>query len=144
MRNITKSFTSALIFISNLALANPVHTWHHVSTTEGVWDARLQMINEGGMFVTKDGSTLTDFTVTSSTPMEYGFAFDEGDDFNVAYTLTLTQRDTGVFRRFSNKACVFVITAAGPAQPDIHASNYNGAKCSWKVVKGYGEDFFTT
>ncbi|CAE7754213.1 ANKRD17 [Symbiodinium microadriaticum] len=42
---------------------------------------------------------------------------------------------------FTSMACVFVITAKGPAQPDVRAESFNGAICHWQVNPGYGENY---
>ena len=40
---------------------------------------------------------------------------------------------------FTSMACVFRITAKGPAQPDVLAEAFNGAICHWQVnPAGYG------
>jgi hypothetical protein len=139
---------SSLVIASLLsvnALAKPApHTWHTVSTSDGAWHARLQMINEGGSFVARDGSALTTFAINPNLSQDFGFIFDADADFNVAYTLTLVQDEPKNAKSFSSKACVYVITASGPAKPDIRASSFNGAKCESKIVHGVGEDFFVS
>ncbi|CAE7431716.1 ANKRD17, partial [Symbiodinium sp. CCMP2456] len=42
---------------------------------------------------------------------------------------------------FTSMACVFVITAKGPAQPDVRVETFNGAICRWQVNPGYGENY---
>jgi hypothetical protein len=120
---------------------NATHTWHTVSSANGTWQAKLQMLNEGGNFVTRGGAAITTFNISPGNPQDYGFVLDAGDDFDVAYTLTLTQNDQKNARQFVSKACVYVITARGPAQPDIRVSHFNGAECNWSLVKGVGENF---
>lgn len=132
-------FTHTAMAGTNTATPPKPHTWHTVSTNKGVWDGRLQIINENGSFVSRDGSPMTTFTISPNQPQDFGFLFTPDADFDIAYTLTLTERDS---KNFSSKACVYVITAAGPANPDIRPSSYNGAKCDWQVVHGKGEDFF--
>lgn len=129
-------------FVS-IAMANNKgpHTWHTVSSSNGTWVARLQMLNEGGSFVMRDGSSADTFTINPNQSQEYGFTFDGDDDFDVAYSLTLTLRNTEKLPQFTSKACVFVITAKGPAQPDIKTIQYNGAQCSYTIIPGRGEDF---
>lgn len=80
--------------------------------------------------------------VSSGEAQQFGFGFDNHADFNVAYTLTLTEQEGIDKLRMSSKACVFVITAKGPAMPDVTPISYNHAKCTWKVVPGTGEDFY--
>lgn len=134
----------SLVSFNALAQGSP-HTWHTVSANEGAWEARLQIINEGGSFVGRDGLALTTFTVSPTQPQDFGFVLAPEDDFNVAYTLTLTQKKpTFAFLHFSSKACVYVVTANGPAQPDIRATSFHGANCESKVMKGIGENFIVS
>lgn len=117
------------------------HTWHTVRALKGTWVAKLQMLNEGGSFVARDNTRLNTFTVSPEHEQDYGFQFDTGDDFDVAYTLTLTEKSPAAMPQFTSKVCVYVVTAKGPAQPDIRIETFNGAKCDWNVVRGIGEDF---
>lgn len=119
------------------------HTWHNVNASNGVWHGQLQVINEKGSFVGPDGMTpISEFLISPDKPQKYGFDFDLRDDFDVAYTVTLTQKAASSDTNFTSKTCVFVVTAKGPADPDIQVASYNGAACSWKKVPGVGEDFF--
>lgn len=133
-------FVGAMVLTGN-AMATPVHTWHTIRALDGNWTGKLQMLNEGGAFVTREKAPLTNFTITSDHAQDYGFIFDAGDDFDVAYTLTLKETKLAAMPQFVSKTCVYVITAKGPAQPDIRVSSFNGAKCDWNVVPGVGEDF---
>lgn len=129
-----------LVFISLSSFAGgKAHTWHVISSTNGEWHGNLRMINEIGSFVGEDGvSSIDSFSVSTQKPLKYGFIFDPSDDFDVTYTLTMTQDDV---KAFTSKACVYVITAKGPAMPDIRPVSYNGAKCDYNTVHGVGEDF---
>lgn len=133
----------ALLSFNASAKTSP-HTWHTVRSGDGIWEARLQMINEGGFFESRDGSRLTTFVISPDKSQDYGFSFDPDADFNIAYTLTLTQKSTGKPLRFSSKACVYVITAAGPANPDIRPVSFHGATCDFKIMRGVGEDFWVS
>lgn len=115
------------------------HTWHNVYSKNGTWKGTLQTINEDASFVAEDGSPISSFTVSEASPQKFGFIYGEDSDFDVAYTLTLTQNQLELF---TSKTCVFVITAKGPAQPDIRTEPYNGATCQWTLVPGVGEDFY--
>ncbi len=132
--------TPILLLASSIAMANsPIHSWHNVTSQNGQWHATLKGINELSIFVAADGITpISTFSVNPQCPAKYGFGFDPSDDFNVAYTLTLTQDSVATF---SSKACVFIITANGPANPDIRPISYNGAKCEYTIVQGVGEDY---
>lgn len=141
MKCIFKFILINFLFCIGYAVAGDVHTWHTVKSGQGSWQASLSMINQGGSFVTRNGKSLTTFEVSPDSPQEYGFIFDAGDNFDVAYSLTLTQVEKEKSLRFQSKTCVFVITAKSPAQPDIHPISFNGATCVWRVVPGVGQDF---
>lgn len=123
---------------TTIANAHPIHTWHTVSATHGSWQGKLYMINENGHFANREGNQIKDFTVQKDQSFDYGFSFEKGADFDIAYTLTLVEKTSAAF---VSKACVYVITAEGPAKPDIRISSFNGAKCDYKIVPGRGEDF---
>ncbi len=139
---VIKYFKKLSVFLGLLCIASgayaQVHTWHTIKVNNGVWSASLKAINEEASFVRADGSPISTFSMNPNDPVIYGFQFDPKDDFDVAYTLTLTHQDTA---DFITKTCVFVITAKGPADPDIRTLEYYGAKCSWVVVPKVGEDF---
>lgn len=139
--------TSILIFslFSSITMANEQpHTWHTVQSQNGRWHAQLQMINQKGSFVSRDGSPINTFTIDLNKPQDYGFVLDPDNDFDVAYTLTLVKEESEKTKQFSSKTCVYVITASSPAQPDIRPSSFNGAKCEWIINHGIGEDFIVS
>ncbi|QBR84451.1 hypothetical protein E3983_08810 [Legionella israelensis] len=119
------------------ALGCNVHTWHNVSAKEGTWKLNLQVISQQGYFVDETCHEIKTKDITKEQPLKYGFGFAKDADFNIAYTLTAVNEDKG----FQSKACVFVISATGPAQPEIKVLNYHGANCLWNLVPGTGEDF---
>lgn len=124
---------------TNVTVAEGVHTWHNVVAEESEWQGTLSFIHQSGYFVDRNYNKLSTFALSPHTPITYGFVFNKDATFDVAYTLTLTEKNT---RTFQSKTCVFVITAEGPAKPDIKALAYHGATCNYHVVKGVGEDFF--
>lgn len=133
--------TLGLIFWACLGQAEGVHTWHDVVSKEGAWSGRL-VISSGdqkGYFTdsqAKKVGQLYDFHLGTDNPFVFGFGFDfDGTDFDVSYTLTLYQTS------FVSKACVFNVSAKGPAQPDVRIETFNGAKCDYVVVHGRGENF---
>lgn len=130
----------ALMSASCVAYAKDerVHTWHKVIATAGTWQAKLSMLNQGGHFVDRGGHHVSEFIINKDQNAEFGFVFDQGDDFDVSYTLTIIQKTS---QAFVSKACVYVITAKGPAQPDVRPLSYNGADCQYRVVAGVGEDY---
>lgn len=136
-------FLLSFCLLSGNTLAELVkpHTWHNVSSTNGTWQASLQMINQDGYFVGRDTISASNFTISQNKSFDYGFGFNVGADFDIAYSLTLVQQRPQTARQFTSKACVYVITASGPARPDVRVSSFNGAKCDWKVQDGVGEDF---
>lgn len=141
LRNCFKKIkTTSLLLLATLSAtcyaANAPHTWQTVISENGTWHARLQMINEGGNFVARDGSPLNEFVINTNYPKDFGFSYDIGDDFDVAYTLTLTQEAATKSQRFTSKACVYIVTASSPGKPDIRTSSFNGAQCNSSMTKG--------
>lgn len=135
-----------IMLLSLIALAGQVnalphcmgiHTWHNVNAKEGQWKVTLQSISQEGRFTDEACNALTTTTLAAGNPLIYGFGFSRNADFDIAYTLTAVKQETS----FQSKACVFVITAKGPAQPDITALSYHGAVCEWSRIPGVGEDF---
>lgn len=147
VKNIIASAVAPLIItFANFSHANtnPVHTWHTIQSGNGVWDAKLQMLTGNGSFVSHDGKPMNNFSVSTAQSQEYGFVLGAYSDFNVAYTLTLISREPMDLKNvnFKSKACVFVLTATGPAKPDIRANSFNGAVCNWEIDPGRGENFY--
>ncbi|KGP62949.1 hypothetical protein EP47_07475 [Legionella norrlandica] len=114
-----------------------VHTWHEVVSKSGSWKVTFKMISQNGQFVDPSCADITEIGLTEDNSLTYGFKFSKEADFNIAYTVTAVNQDSN----FQSKACVFVVTANGPAQPDIQALSYHGAECQWYVVNGVGENF---
>ncbi|WP_298627468.1 hypothetical protein [uncultured Legionella sp.] len=123
--------------VNAFPLCPGIHTWHNVTSTDGQWSLTLQPINQQGVFTDSSCNTLRTATLSSDAAFIYGFGFPADADFDIAYTLTAVKKETS----FESKACVFVITARGPAQPDIAALSYHGAVCEWTRIPGVGEDF---
>lgn len=136
-----KIFASLLIVFAGQSYASPhcdgIHTWHNVNSKEGQWNITLQSINQQGTFTDPLCNSLTTAILSPAATFIYGFGFSRDADFNIAYTLTAVKQEA----TFESKACVFVITAKGPAQPDITALSYHGAVCEWTRIPGVGEDF---
>lgn len=132
---------STFAFLSTSANAAPVHTWNQVFSSKGNWTVKLSMLNEGGHFYDTAGAEISKFDLTHGTGYKYGFGFDHGADFDIAYTMVAIQQTPPAF---VSKTCVFVVTASAPARPDIRVSTFNGAQCSFKIVPGVGENFFVS
>lgn len=133
--------TVTLFLLSFCVRAEGVHTWHDIVSKEGRWSGRL-VISSGfqNAYFTdsqaKKTGQLYDFHLEEGTPFIFGFGFDfDGTDFDVSYTLTLYEVG------FVSKACVFNVSAKGPAQPDVRIERFNGAECEYQVVHGRGENF---
>ncbi|MDX1837379.1 hypothetical protein [Legionella taurinensis] len=133
------TFAAAMLLAGLLHAASEcrIHTWHAINSLDGQWKITLKMINQQGVFADRDCNPLTEASLSAEQPLIYGFGFPNDADFDLAYTVTAVKQEAG----FQSKACVFVVTAKGPAQPDITAIAYHGAECQWKVVRGVGEDF---
>ena len=138
---IIKTGILAALFMGSNAQA-AVHTWHNVKSVDGNWIGRLAIITaqQGGYFADEQSQSLGtsyDFTLLNDTPVIYGFGFDyETTDFNVAYTVSLYQKDSYVA-----KACVYTVTASGPGIPDIRINSFNGADCKTSRASHRGTDF---
>lgn len=121
-----KEFITTLILLFTLPLnACPVHTLHRVSSTQGAWQARLSIISESGEFVDQDCREINDFDIAPERDYRFGLKVTDSNTFDMAYTLTLSRDQAG----FTSPTCVFVVTAKGPAIPDVNIIAYNGAIC---------------
>lgn len=145
------SIISALVSLSLLAstASADVHTWHHVTATEGHWKTQLVIASadEKGYFTDQAGSKkgqMYAFDVQSGhAPALFGFGFEfPGTDFDVAYTVTMVKQQQSAAHRvlFSSPACQFNVSAKGPANPDVRVESYNGAQCHYTIISS-GEDY---
>ncbi|WP_119327609.1 hypothetical protein [Cysteiniphilum halobium] len=149
--NHKKIISLALLTIAGSSYANNVHTSHHIyalndSSDLKPWNVRITSIapNEMPYFVSGIASSDDmNFSVTKSSPVDYGFGFKVGSDFNVAYTITAIDTSKNAdASQHKTKSCTFVVGANGPANPNIVVENYEGAKCNWKDNTGQGVDFY--
>ncbi|CAM2755565.1 hypothetical protein [Legionella worsleiensis] len=124
--------------VNALPYCSGIHTWHNVYAKNGQWKLTLQAINQEASFADSTCNSVKGALLDSESPFVYGFGFSQDADFDIAYTLTAVQQGPA----FESRVCVFVISAKGPAQPDITALSYHGAECEWKKIPGVGEDFF--
>jgi len=152
MKHLAKlTLTLACLSANAFAMNNPIgskpcnsHTWQHIYAIQRNWHVSMQIINEAdyGFFVGDDCKTINSAEVDPSGAQQFGFNFKPGADFDMAYVLTLTEKKAELTPQFTSKTCVFLVTATGPAQPDITVKSFNGAQCDWKSVPGMGEDFY--
>lgn len=132
----------------------PAHTFHNITSDIGTWRGELHPIYEGAKFVGPDCSEFSNpFTLEKGGVVSFGYVITPDDDFNVAYSITMVhqkrQKSNATFstseqlrrRLFIDRACVYVVTAAAPAMPDVHANEWNGAVCRWTVNEGVGENY---
>ncbi len=104
------------------------HTWNNIISESGVWSGQLASIYEKSYFVTPNCHKFNHLTISSN--LTYGFIYADNANFNLAYTLTLVSDNPQPL--MSSKACIFIITAFKPADPDIKALSYHGASCTYK------------
>lgn len=151
MKKLIKLSAIALFATTGLTLAGNVHTVHHIyaqneSSNLKPWNVRIVDIapNETAFFASNNiTSDNLNFSVTKDKPADYGFGFKANSDFNVAYTITaIDSSQSSDAWQHKTKSCTFVVTANGPANPNISITNYQGANCSYKVIPGEGEDFY--
>jgi hypothetical protein len=152
LKEITLSFF-ALSFLSGSEVAIAAlpcagaHTWHNLQSHQGTWEVQLTLSSEGnvGRFISnapecKAQDPLT-VNVSPQQPQQFGFSFLPGADFDIGYTLVAKQKSPST-ANYQAKTCVFVVSAKGPANPDIAVLPYNGAVCNYAVTSGVGEDYF--
>ncbi|ODN43270.1 hypothetical protein [Piscirickettsia litoralis] len=141
----------ALTALSTYAETPPTtHTTHHIyAKHSSKWYVKIVGISpfEPAYFIAQPSDAYSqelNYTVSEDHPAQYNFAFsfNGSTDFNVAYTVTAidTSQSAGASQG-KTKSCTFVVGANGPADPNIHVENYQGAKCSFNIVTGQGEDF---
>lgn len=131
-----------LSFLPLTCLAETPHTLHDINVAQGAWHGRLTVTSaaQDAFFLKESGEKVGqtyDFDLAGGERLTYGLGFNlDNTDFNVSYTLTLYEKG------FTEKACVYVVTAKGPAVPDIRVESYNGAHCDYKKGRQHGRDFF--
>jgi hypothetical protein len=115
------------------------HVWQSVTSKNGTWYAKLSPIYESMTFVSNDTNYLINaFYLTPSAPMTFGLVITEEDDFDMLFILTLVQTDLGVTME-SRRVCSFMISAYGPANPQITPVSYNGgAQCTYEIAEVVG------
>ena len=126
------------------ALAAP-HTYDTVTSTSGTWQVSMAPLYEGASFVNEQNQTITAFPLTAQQPMKYGFVLPASADFNIAYAITAVQQtshDKKIGIEPGTKACVFIVTATSPKNPNVKVVSYNSAVCNWGVVPGKGENYY--
>jgi hypothetical protein len=103
--------------------------------------------NERGIdFV--DGSTnhshiQNPFTVSETSPFVYGLIVSGQDDFNMLYSLTLTQQVVPDPSQSNSRICVYLIGAERAAYPRIIPVSFHGnTSCTWKSIEDQGENFW--
>lgn len=145
MKNIVRlTLLFLALFFSATVLAEPVpHADDAVASINGNWDVTITPLFEQASFVNDAGQTITQFPLAANKTVNYGFVLDSSDDFNIAYAITAVETDNtpgkSVAIKPGNKACVFIVTATSPANPDVRIAKYNQATCSYKVIQGKGE-----
>lgn len=130
-----------ITMVHSSVFAKPtVHTWHQVTALSGNWRTTISMISETdkGYFEDINGNPISTFNVNAENPQRFGFGVYEGADFDIAYTVTVTEISAA---KFISPTCVFVVTASAPATPDITINRYNNASCDVGHALGEATDF---
>lgn len=125
---------------------NPVaHTWHNVTTSHGEWSGTLSVLNEQLTFVDPAYNNITQMRFNEKHGATWGTVIYDSDDFNVLYAATFIQQVNSSSIGSPNialKTCVFIISAYGPADPQITPVSFNGgATCKWQS-SGIGENYY--
>ena len=103
-----------------------VHTWHDITAEQGEWQLSMRYISEQGEFMNRDCLPQYDAIVDPNQSHRYGTVVTDDNTFDIAYTVTLVKQTEN---QFVSPACVFIVSAKGPAIPDVVIQSYNGAKC---------------
>ena len=134
---------------NHLEFINPIHTLHSVISMNGSWFGTLHVMteNEKGIdFVdTNQNHSLIQnpFIIREWIPFEYGLIVSDEDDFNMLYSLTLTQKVVPDPIQSNSRICVFLIAAQRAAYPKIVPVSFNGnTTCLWRSIDGVGENFW--
>ncbi|CAF1292890.1 unnamed protein product [Adineta ricciae] len=95
-----------------------VHTWHTITSFNGSWYGSLHVLTDNEQVIT------------------------EQDDFNMLYSLTLSQQLEPDPKQSNSRICVFLISAERAACPYIVPVSFHGkTTCLWESVEGRGENF---
>lgn len=116
-----------------------IHSWHQIYAREGNWHVTLKVINQHGFFVDQACQPMETGIANNTAPLSYGFGFASSANFDIAYTVTAVKEDK---QGFQSPACVFIVSATGPAQPEIAILGYHGAECEWKSNPGTGASLY--
>ena len=110
------------------------------------------------------GNPYIQFNLSSKYTQTFGFAFDQNTaDFDIAFSITVIRtkkegendskyekpilipkiQNISISRKLliNSVGCIYIVSAAGAAQPDIRVNTYNGAICMWNKVPEIGENF---
>jgi hypothetical protein len=130
-------------------LHDDVHTWHGVFSHNGSWYGTLHLMteNEPGVYFVENSTNHSlvhnPFNVSESSPFVYGLIVSEQDDFNMLYSLTLTQQLAPDPTQSNSRICVYLIGAKAAADPMIMPISFHGnTTCKWQTVESRGENFW--
>ena len=109
-----------------------------LNNNKATWKITPAMVNEKGTFFAPYSNPdplppESSITLDSSTlSYQLGWSYAPDDDFDVAYIITAVDQPAKRGLGFTHPACMFLITAAAAAQPQVQVVNYNNANCSYK------------
>jgi hypothetical protein len=130
---------AVLITILSISTSSTPHTYHNVSANGYAVCQFAHLYEMNFYFVdTSNNEPINKFTLNPNTTQGYGLVITERSNFNMLYALTCTQ-DNNLTAQSPKVA--FVIGADGPAQPNINVINYYGAKGTFQIIVGVGEDY---
>ncbi|AKP72866.2 hypothetical protein Psal006b_02921 [Piscirickettsia salmonis] len=154
-KNTITTMLASAIFASATFIAyaeNPptAHTTHNITVNNSSkWYVKIVGISpfQPAYFIDQTNNVYSselNYTLSKGNSAQYAFAFsfNGSTDFNVAYTITAidTSQSADADQK-KTKSCTFIVGANGPADPNIHVENYQGAQCSYQVIAGKGENF---
>lgn len=124
-----------------------VHTWHTIFSLNGSWYGTLHVMteNEPGIYFVHNNTNHSvihnPFNISEASPIVYGLIISEQDDFNMVYSLTLSQQVVPDPTQSNSRVCVYLVGAGRAAEPYIIPVSFHGnTTCKWHSF-GTGENF---
>eukprot|EP01084_Bolivina_argentea_P248147 415063_1 len=154
------AFTSEISFDTS---CHCCHTYHNITAIKGDWKVIISSVYQGSHFWNLTSCTEysehphVEFNL-SQTKKNFGFKSTINDTFDVIYSVTalLIEKQSKQIEApkhpvslqtsrkllIASTGCIFIVSAAGAAEPDVRANVYNGALCRWEVKDGVGENYY--
>ncbi len=135
----TSTQVLTMISLISMVFALTPHTYHNVTVNDDA-ECQFSHIFENNFYFVdlSTNNPVNKFSLSASGIFEYGFVITNKTTFNLLYGLTCVQNDN---QTEQSPKVMFVIGANGPAQPNINIFGYYGAKGTYEIVPGVGENY---